>query len=205
MSLPYDDPSLPSLPAPLFSDVDAARGDHLRANNNLIWQNFEYLENEIYNADEKTTPVDADMVGLMDSAASDILKKLSWENIKATILTYLNSVGITAFKTNNGAVLRTKIIEIGDWNMDTTATVQVAHGLSDYKKIRGVSAIIISDNDVNYLDIHYTYANTGNVGGCVTPVGANILLKRADSGNFDNIDYNSTSFNRGWVTIHYID
>ena len=36
-------------------------------------------------ATEKTTPVDADMLGLMDSAASNVLKKLSWSNIKATI------------------------------------------------------------------------------------------------------------------------
>jgi hypothetical protein len=35
---------------------------------------------------EKTTPVDADMLGLMDSAASNVLKKLSWANVKATFL-----------------------------------------------------------------------------------------------------------------------
>ncbi len=39
----------------------------------------------INSATEKTTPVDADYVGLMDSAASNILKKLSWANIKATL------------------------------------------------------------------------------------------------------------------------
>ena len=33
----------------------------------------------------KTTPVDADMFGLMDSAASNVLKKLSWANLKATL------------------------------------------------------------------------------------------------------------------------
>ncbi len=41
------------------------------------------LGSKINGATEKTTPVDADMVGLMDSAASNILKKLSWANIKA--------------------------------------------------------------------------------------------------------------------------
>lgn len=39
-------------------------------------------------ADEKAAPVDADYIGLMDSAASNVLKKLSWANIKAA----LNSV-----------------------------------------------------------------------------------------------------------------
>jgi hypothetical protein len=46
----------------------------------------------INGAAEKTTPVDADMLGLMDSAASNVLKKLSWSNLKATLKTYFDSV-----------------------------------------------------------------------------------------------------------------
>lgn len=46
----------------------------------------------IYGATAKTTPVDADMVWLMDSAASNILKKLSWVNIKDTLKTYFDTI-----------------------------------------------------------------------------------------------------------------
>lgn len=46
-------------------------------------------------ATEKTTPVDADMIWLMDSAASNILKKLSWLNLKATLKTYFDSLTTT--------------------------------------------------------------------------------------------------------------
>lgn len=46
----------------------------------------------INGATAKTTPVDADMVGLMDSAASNVVKKLSWANIKATLKTYFDTV-----------------------------------------------------------------------------------------------------------------
>jgi len=35
--LPYSDPSNPALPSPLFSDVTAVRGDHMRANNAAIF------------------------------------------------------------------------------------------------------------------------------------------------------------------------
>jgi hypothetical protein len=35
--LPYSDPSNPALPSPLFSDITAVRGDHLRANNAAIF------------------------------------------------------------------------------------------------------------------------------------------------------------------------
>lgn len=60
----------------------------------------------INGATEKTTPVDNDMVWLMDSAASNILKKLSWANIKAWIKTYYDSV--TATLTNKRITSRVK-------------------------------------------------------------------------------------------------
>lgn len=46
----------------------------------------------INGADAKTTPVDADMLGLMDSAASNIMKKLSWANVKAALKTYFDTL-----------------------------------------------------------------------------------------------------------------
>ncbi len=46
-------------------------------------------------ATAKSTPVDADQVGLMDSAASNIWKKLSWANIKATLKTYFDTLYAT--------------------------------------------------------------------------------------------------------------
>jgi len=46
----------------------------------------------IHGATAKTTPVDADTVPLIDSAASNVLKKLSWANIKATLKTYFDGL-----------------------------------------------------------------------------------------------------------------
>ena len=40
---------------------------------------------EIHAATEKTTPVDADELGLVDSAASWVLKRLTWANLKTTL------------------------------------------------------------------------------------------------------------------------
>ena len=59
----------------------------------------------INGATAKTTPVDADFIGLMDSAASNILKKLSWLNVKATLKTYFDTlyqaVGTYLVASNN--------------------------------------------------------------------------------------------------------
>ena len=62
-------------------------------------------------ATAKTTPVDADTMPLIDSAASNVLKKVTWANIKATLKsyfdtlyqaagTYLTSANITQTITN---------------------------------------------------------------------------------------------------------
>lgn len=57
----------------------------------------------IHGATEKTTPVDADTTALIDSAASNVLKKLSWANIKATLKTYFDSLyAATAKGVTNG-------------------------------------------------------------------------------------------------------
>lgn len=46
----------------------------------------------INNAVDKTTPIDTDLIGLVDSGFSNILKKLSWLNIKTTLKTYFDSL-----------------------------------------------------------------------------------------------------------------
>lgn len=58
----------------------------------------------IDSATAKTTPVDTDMFGLMDSAASNILKKISWLNIKNTLNTLYQAILVsgTNIKTING-------------------------------------------------------------------------------------------------------
>lgn len=74
----------------------------------------------INSATEKTTPVDADMIGLMDSAASNILKKLSWANIKATLKTYFDS--LTTTLTNKTLALSSNTISGTKAQFNTACT-----------------------------------------------------------------------------------
>ena len=49
--------------------------------------------NGIHNLTEKTTPADADEVGLIDnSAESNVLKRLTWANIKAALKSYFDTL-----------------------------------------------------------------------------------------------------------------
>jgi hypothetical protein len=77
----------------------------------------------INGATAKTTPVDADFIGLMDSAASNILKKLSWANIKATLVTYFDTLYSPI------ATSRNIYITTGDQSTSGTANVGIT-GLS---------------------------------------------------------------------------
>lgn len=47
-------------------------------------------------ATSKTTPVDADEMALVDSAASFGLKKLTWANLKATLKTYFDTLYLSS-------------------------------------------------------------------------------------------------------------
>ena len=101
--------------------------------------------------------------------------------------------------------VKIKIIEIGDWDMDANASVSPAHGLT-LANIRSITMLIRSDSDV----VYYPGGSEFDVTGGVQQVwvekasAANIDLKRLTGGDFDGTAYDSTSFNRGWITIHYV-
>lgn len=53
-------------------------------------------------ATSKTTPVDADELPLVDSAASNVLKKLTWANLKATLKTYFDTLYLAGTASAGG-------------------------------------------------------------------------------------------------------
>lgn len=104
--------------------------------------------------------------------------------------------GIDAGDT--GVYLKTKIIEIGDWDMNGTASVTIAHGLgAEWKKIRSIKGVIRNDSDDLYINFesNSSYAD----GGIVSFDATNINCNRTKNGT----DYNATSYNRGWLTVIY--
>lgn len=115
---------------------------------------------------------------------------------------------VTALKgirtLSTGPYLLTKVIEIGEWDMDTGSVVNVSHGV-DYKKIRSIEVIIRDDTDSAYnkLDRMASFSS-GVMQGSVTYGSSTIDLVRLQSGVFDSTDFNLISgYNRGWITIVY--
>lgn len=91
-----------------------------------------------------------------------------------------------------------KGLEIGDWNMDNTAFVNVVHDL-DFAKIRWVGVTIRQDDDLTHWDLNISAVG----GGDIRLTSVNIQISRDTSGAFDSVTFDSTSFNRGWVSIVY--
>jgi hypothetical protein len=100
-------------------------------------------------------------------------------------------------------------INLGDWNMDSTASISVPHGLgADWKKIRSVTVIVRNDADTDYYPL-VRIGTAGSADGGVTGWDStNVNMQRVASGSggfFDgNTDFNATGYNRGYMLIERI-
>jgi len=97
--------------------------------------------------------------------------------------------------------MKCKVIPIGDWNMDSTTQITVAHGLT-LSKIRNVHANIRNDGNDLYMTINLTF-NGAVQGSADTYDGTSVILNRLSGGAFDSDTFDSTSYNRGYITIWY--
>ena len=136
---------------------------------------------------------------------SDVLQGWYNGNDRAFFSMFKDSGG-TLYQAKNrlegASRLLTKIIPIGDWDMDATNEVNIAHGL-DHTKIRHLSVMIRHDSGSHYefgIDSLGGATNTRLFAGAT-----NITITRADSGFFDTSSFNLTSYNRGWITIQYVE
>lgn len=104
--------------------------------------------------------------------------------------------GFQIYEAFRALTINPIVVETGDWDMQSSSFVIVTHGLPDFKKVRGVQVIVRDDPDAAYSPI--------TLGGGVSTISSTTLTINRDSGgSFDNVQYNGTGFNRGWVLIHY--
>ncbi len=100
--------------------------------------------------------------------------------------------------------LLTKVIDIGDWNMDSTNAVVVNHGL-DATKIRSVTGLLRDDTAFQRYPIPFPQVS-GNIDVDIANVSSTAVgLFRRTSGAFDGTDFDATSYNRGWLIIQYVN
>jgi hypothetical protein len=92
----------------------------------------------IHGSSAKTTPVDADTLVLIDSEASNVLKKVSWSNIKATLKTYFDGIYSTFSGSYNDLSDKPSIPSTFDDLSD--GTTNKAFTSSEKSKLSGIEA-----------------------------------------------------------------
>ena len=115
---------------------------------------------------------------------------------------YFNAVVQKIRDSADAVTLQVKEVDSGDWNMDSTNQVSVAHGLTLSKIVSGFGYIRNdADNEHNFFgDIGASGAN----GVAFRPNGidaTNIILTRLTGGNYDGVNYNATSYSRGKIYV----
>lgn len=102
--------------------------------------------------------------------------------------------------------LNQKVLSIGDWDMVADTFKIIPLGGVDFKKVRSVDVIIRDDADSTYYHSPRFIGAGDNLQIGVTQItSSGIQIERKTSGAFDGSGYDSTGFNRGFITIVYID
>lgn len=144
----------------------------------------------IHGASAKTTPVNADTVPLIDSAASNTLKKLSWANIKATLKTYFDTLyqPLASVLTNTTASFTTEL----ETKLDG---VEIGADVTDATNVAAAGALMDSEV-VNLADVKAfdpaDYATAAQGGEADTAVQPGDLATVATSGDYDDLSNKPT-------------
>lgn len=110
---------------------------------------------QINDSTSKTTPVDADLLGIVDSAASNILKKLSWSNLKATLKTYFDSLYAAISHSHSASDITSGTLSVGrgGTGISSYTTGNYINASSSSALQQRTPAQVLSDIGAGYLGV----------------------------------------------------
>lgn len=133
----------------------------------------------IHAATSKATPVDADEVPLVDSAASYGMKKLTWANLKATLKTYFDTLYSLSAHTHAAYIAHSLATAANDFLVASGSGAFVKKTLAEVKTILGLGALAykatVAESDLAFTDV--TTANVSTTAHGLTPKAPNDTSK----------------------------
>lgn len=180
--------------------------------NTTYWQPTG-LSGIIAGATEKTTPIDADIIGIGDSTTAFSLKKLTWANLKATLKTYFDTLYLPTTTPSAVTGIRQTVqsasvdssgyanfISIGTGlsvNIAATATPIVIHASGGAISLdrKGTISADTAISGLTASATNYLYANI-DISGNVTLV-ANTVSHIEQFGGAPAVTNNLLTFNIG--------
>jgi hypothetical protein len=146
------------------------------------WNSLAYLSvtadvaAAILAASAKNIPVDSDQFGITDSASENVLKKLTWANIKATLKTYFDGLYAAGFSVGNliagtnvtftGSGIG-RLFGSGDLIVEATggSSYDFSLDIGRYHFPLGsrTSLVISADGDTRFCPIHQMLFANGNL------------------------------------------
>lgn len=163
------------------SDVGAPSGSGVSTGTNTGDETTATIGALINAAVSKNPPVDADQIGLMDSAASNILKKLSWANVKATLKTYFDTLyaairyGVIARSSNTilaAADYSKTIVFTSSFTQTLTAAATLADGWYVNFVNVGTGNITVDPNSSELINGYTTFIIRPGQSGRIVTDGA---------------------------------
>lgn len=185
-----------------LDDTNPAAGDNVSEGDNHLRGIKQAVQGSFPNLGSAAVTSTAAELNVVDGVTA-FLDEDTLASDSATAIASQQS--IKAYVDNKLATTSVAIIDIGDWNMDTTTNVNVVTGIT-VTDVRSMNVTIRSDTGNEVLSLNTGSAVTGTPQGWLFQNSLGTLtLYRLPGGLFDSTDFDSTSYNRGWVTIIYAD
>lgn len=177
----------------------AGKGSPLTNNemdSNLTNLNTDKIETAmIVAATSKATPVDADLLALVDSAASNTLKKLTWANVKATLKTYFDTLYAAAsvyIAYLNVAQVFTKPQTAQAFSLTSSSAVDASTYQSWVAPVNGSTFTVSNPTGgitSTYYTLYITYTTSNTVSFGTNFKGVSNFIPTATAGAEDHLTF----------------